>query len=513
MTRMRAVGIALCAMIAAGCVSTETHTRTMGQLESERKAKAAMQAELEELKRRLTDADQARAKVAEDLAVAQARLDSSSQNLAALQKSLYEERDGRRGLEGKLDRLSADLRKAEQVNADLRRDRDHLQTKVDDLQREVGEQGRALAGANARIEALEKEKNELAASVTEARDQARDLRAKLDAELAQVASLQDDKQRLLSGTSTAQEEIAKLQRRAGELESASARTTDLEQRLAERDQEIGQLRQAASDRDTLAAKVAALSEKLEHSQARVAALTDESGQLGAERDELGRERGRLAAQVEQLKEEKQRLTQTEQELLAKLQQEQDRLKSEEAEKARLEKERAAKEEEIRRLTRAQEELSKSLQDEIAKGNITIQRVRDRLTINMVDKVLFDSGRADIKPAGLKVLKQVGDIVGNVPNKQIRIEGHTDNVPIGARIKDRFASNWELSTARATSVVRYLIDAGGIDRQVISAAGYADTRPVADNETDEGKASNRRIEIVLYPKDLKEIAKEFRADTR
>jgi chemotaxis protein MotB len=171
----------------------------------------------------------------------------------------------------------------------------------------------------------------------------------------------------------------------------------------------------------------------------------------------------------------------------------------------LAEERAAKEEEIKRLTRTQEELSKSLQDEIAKGNITIQQVRDQLTINMVDRVLFDSGQAQVKPAGLKVLKQVSDVLNKITDKQIRIEGHTDNVPISAKLQDKFKSNWELSTTRATTVVRYLTDHGGISPQYLSAVGYADTHPVASNDTEAGRASNRRIEIVLYPRDLSKIA--------
>jgi chemotaxis protein MotB len=173
--------------------------------------------------------------------------------------------------------------------------------------------------------------------------------------------------------------------------------------------------------------------------------------------------------------------------------------------ATLDQERTAKEEEIKRLTRTQEELSKSLQDEISKGNITIQQVRDRLTINMVDRVLFDSGQAQVKPAGVKVLKQVSDILKTVTDKQIRIEGHTDNKPISTKLQDRFKTNWELSTARATTVVRYLIDQGSVDRRHLSAVGYADTQPRASNDSEEGRSSNRRIEIVLYPKDLKEIA--------
>ena len=187
----------------------------------------------------------------------------------------------------------------------------------------------------------------------------------------------------------------------------------------------------------------------------------------------------------------------------------ERLQAEASEKARLEQERAAKEAEIQRLTRTHAELTKSLEAEIAKGDIKIKQVRDRLTINMVDRVLFDSGQSHVKPAGLKVLKQVSDILKNVTDKQIRIEGHTDNVPIGAKLKERFPTNWELSTARATSVVRYLIEEGGVDRATLSAVGYADTRPLAGNDTEEGRTANRRIEIALYPKDLSEIASQLK----
>jgi chemotaxis protein MotB len=86
------------------------------------------------------------------------------------------------------------------------------------------------------------------------------------------------------------------------------------------------------------------------------------------------------------------------------------------------------------------------------------------------------------------------------------------VPISSKLQSRFKTNWELSTARATVVVRHLIDRGGVDRQHISAVGYADTHPLAPNDSEVGRSSNRRIEIVLYPKDLKDIAGQVRANT-
>lgn len=105
-----------------------------------------------------------------------------------------------------------------------------------------------------------------------------------------------------------------------------------------------------------------------------------------------------------------------------------------------------------------------------------------------------------------MLKQVSDVLKNINEKQIRIEGHTDNVPIKGKLKDRYPSNWELSTARATSVVRYVVEEGGVNSGNLEAVGYADTRPVAENDTEDGRAVNRRIEIVLYPKDLSAITK-------
>ncbi len=262
------------------------------------------------------------------------------------------------------------------------------------------------------------------------------------------------------------------------------------------------MQKRAAELDANAARIAKEGEQLRQEQSQLAAaLAQERQRLKAEEAE----KARLTKEHDLLQQQQSQLT-------ASLEQERQRLKAGEADKARLEQERLAKEDEITRLTRTQEELSKSLQDEIAKGNITIQQIRDRLTINMVDRVLFDAGQAQVKPAGIKVLKQVADVLKTVTDKQIRIEGHTDNVHISSKLQDRFKTNWELSTARATTVVRYLIDQGGVDRQYLSAVGYADTHPIAANDSEEGRSSNRRIEIVLYPKDLKQIASQVETGT-
>jgi chemotaxis protein MotB len=165
---------------------------------------------------------------------------------------------------------------------------------------------------------------------------------------------------------------------------------------------------------------------------------------------------------------------------------------------------SAKEQELQKVKGTYEALLREMKQEIDKGDIKITQALDRLSVNLVEKILFDSGEADLKPEGLKIIKRVGDILKGISDKQIRVEGHTDNVQIGAKIRDRYPSNWELSTARATNVVRYLQDKVRINSKQLSAAGFADSKPVATNKTPEGKAQNRRIEIVLLPLDVDSV---------
>lgn len=111
---------------------------------------------------------------------------------------------------------------------------------------------------------------------------------------------------------------------------------------------------------------------------------------------------------------------------------------------------------------------------------------------ITDQVLFEESSAVLQPQGIEILELVADVLRASPNN-ISIEGHTDSRPISS---GRYPSNWELSTARATSVLRHLTENIGFDPTRLSAAGYADTRPVASNDTPEGAARNRRVEVVV-----------------
>ena len=144
---------------------------------------------------------------------------------------------------------------------------------------------------------------------------------------------------------------------------------------------------------------------------------------------------------------------------------------------------------------------RSLEDEMRKAleskDVTISELRGKLTVNILDQVLFDSGEAELKPEGQKILAQIAGVLGQYTNRQIHVIGHTDDVPI----RRRFPSNWELSTARATAAVRFLQETAGIDPRRLGAVGYGEFHPIAPNTTAEGRAKNRRIEVVILPEEL------------
>ena len=114
---------------------------------------------------------------------------------------------------------------------------------------------------------------------------------------------------------------------------------------------------------------------------------------------------------------------------------------------------------------------------------------------MVNQLLFPEGGWQLHQQGEQTLNKIVPTLASLQNQRIVVEGFTDNVPIGPELKSRFPSNWELSTARATGVVRYLV-AQGVNPNTISAQGFGDSQPVAPNDTPQGRAKNRRVEIMI-----------------
>ena len=143
-------------------------------------------------------------------------------------------------------------------------------------------------------------------------------------------------------------------------------------------------------------------------------------------------------------------------------------------------------------------LISNLKVQLKEKNMTIEKLEKQITITFVDSILFESGRTTITPEGINILNNVGLVLKNQPEMQIRIMGYTDNIPIKKELQHKFPSNWELSAARAAAVVRYFQGETGLDPRRLEAVGRSFYRPVASNKTDEGRAQNRRVEIIIGP---------------
>jgi len=148
------------------------------------------------------------------------------------------------------------------------------------------------------------------------------------------------------------------------------------------------------------------------------------------------------------------------------------------------------------LSRTKKLLEDKLTQEISDKQVGLEMQDKGLVITVVGDLLFDSGKVKIRKEALPLMSKVAGVLEkNVPNLNVGIEGHTDNEPIRY---STWKSNWELSTARALSVLHYMVNEKGISPERLSAIGYGEYRPVASNETKEGRQKNRRVEIVILP---------------
>jgi chemotaxis protein MotB len=254
---------------------------------------------------------------------------------------------------------------------------------------------------------------------------------------ARLAALEKDRQRLA-------DELEAERRQNGAL---GRRVSDLERQLADRDREIAALRSDAADsaqgdKDRLAAELAAARQHIE-------------------------DHDRLAAELEaQLAAAKERIADLE---------------------GQLDQSRGS-------LAKAERDLLKALRPEISKGTVSVNQAGDALTINLASSLLFDSGQDQLKTGGADALRRVGGVLKEFPEKQVHVAGYTDNVAIKGVLLKKFPSNKALSDARAENAAQALRD-GGVTGN-LSAAGHGETNPVASNNTAEGRAKNRRVEVIV-----------------
>jgi len=224
------------------------------------------------------------------------------------------------------------------------------------------------------------------------------------------------------------------------------------------------------------ARVSELEEDLGTSEADVA-------RLEAEVERLGSEIADLEGRIEVLTSEKAALVKDRTALRASVQEMEQAL-------AELRKRKAAAEKRVGEFR----ELLARFQTLIDAGRLQVRIANGRMVVALATDVLFASGSAKLSPEGKEAVVAVAEVLAQIPDRRYQVEGHTDNVPIST---ERFPSNWELAAARAITVVHALQE-GGVPPDRVSAASYGEYQPVGDNTTPEGRANNRRIEIVLVP---------------
>jgi chemotaxis protein MotB len=272
--------------------------------------------------------------------------------------------------------------------------------------------------------------------------------------------------------------------------------------------------QKATEADTLAKRYSALQKQYDELSAENAALKARGDHLAAELASMTQQKEKIATDLAYVTGQRDKLSQDRDELSEILRSRSDALSQNvfelrkkvadlEEENGRLQRENArlvrAKEEQVEKVSSTYESLLEKMKVEIAQGQVTIKELKGKLSVNMVDAILFDSGRAEVKKGGISVLQKVVSILKDIHDKSIRIEGYTDNVPISSSLAKRYPTNWELSAARALNVTRFLQEQG-IDPALLSAVAHGEYDPIADNATPEGRAKNRRIEINLVERE-------------
>jgi chemotaxis protein MotB len=273
------------------------------------------------------------------------------------------------------------------------------------------------------------------------------------------------------------------QQKVNEADTLSRRYAALQKQYDELSAENADLK-ARGDR--LAADLAGMTQQKEKVATDLAYMTGQRDKLSQDREELNEIlRSRTDSLSQNVYELRKKVADLEEENM-RLQRENDRM-------AR------AREEQVQKVSSTYENLLEKMKVEIAQGQVTISELKGKLSVNLVDAILFDSGKAEVKKDGLAVLRKVVGILKDLKDKAIRIEGYTDNVPIAGSLAKRFPSNWELSAARAINVARYLQEQG-IDPAQLSAVAHGEWSPVAENATPEGRAKNRRIEINLVERE-------------
>ncbi|MFO0705317.1 MAG: OmpA family protein [Nitrospira sp.] len=346
-----------------------------------------------------------------------------------------------------------------QDQANLDRERQHLADELAAAKREN-------AALNDRVKALETQladrDRELAALRNSSGDASK-LASQLATTQGQLSSAQSDLDQSKSRIADLERQLAAVQSQLAAFQSGAGDRDKLANDLAAAQSQLAALQSGAGDKDKLAADLAASKQRITDLEAQLAAIGSAAGDKDRLAADLASCRQRVAELEKQLGERDRELAGLRGDLST----------------------------EMAKLKEAQRGLVRALRPQIDKGNIMVDLNNERLLINLASSYLFGSGEDELKPAGADALKQVGTILKDFPEYKVAVDGHTDNRPIKSSLKAKFPTNKELSEARAANAAKALTE-GGL--AAATTHGYADTKPVAPNTTDAGRAKNRRVEI-------------------
>jgi len=345
------------------------------------------------------------------------------------------------------------------------------------------------------------------------------LSAAKDEQIKSDQEFRDEKTRLENVIAGLNSKIASLNQQIELLNSQAAlQKADFLQQIADRDQTIqilkqdsGQLEQSLLDENkalqkrieenTAKANADLLAEKNLNIQALEEQRNKYEEQLIALRLQMEEDKKKQLAEMEAFKTEMGLKNQELGKLLALAKKQIAELKQiirdRDAEIGSLRTTSKAQKKALERMLAQERELANQLQSEIAKGEIRLKKFQGKLIINIDNKISFSSGSANLKKEIKAAFRKISKILVNYPRNQIRVEGHTDNDKL--RSGGEFKDNWELSTARALSVLRFVLTNKALDKKRFSAVGYGEYNPIESNKTAKGKALNRRVDIVVAPK--------------
>ena len=297
---------------------------------------------------------------------------------------------------------------------------------------------------------------------------------------------------------TSRKEVQKLRSTIVSLESSNKtlreKSADLDQQLPASRNQIAELQE---ERDQLNQNNIELRNQLAELQIRFQAISDDTTVKDQEIAEMEKNRQSLLIQIESQKKEKEELERLKNALKNQLGMTQSQIEELSMDVATTENRLKSKEQQLKSMKLAYEELSKQFERQIREKEIQINNLEDKLNIRLLDKILFGSGSADITSVGYPVLESLATELKKMDGFEITVAGHTDSKSLGPKTKQVYYDNLGLSVARAAAVSRALREMG-VSPENLSAVGYSEYRPVAENDTREGRQQNRRVEIMLEP---------------